>query len=67
MNKFQNVGATDRIIRIILGVILFVISLNATTGSIQIIITAASVILLLTGISGFCAIYKILNIKTTQR
>jgi len=63
----SNEGTTDRIIRLILGVVLIIIGWpvlgNNTLG---IIFDIVGVILLVTGIVGFCGIYKVLGISTIK-
>jgi hypothetical protein len=62
-----NEGTSDRIIRLILGVVLIIIGWpvlgNNTVG---IILDVIGVILLITGITGFCTVYKILGISTLK-
>jgi uncharacterized membrane protein HdeD (DUF308 family) len=62
-----NEGTSDRIIRLILGVVLIIIGWpvlgNNTMG---IILDVIGVILLITGITGFCTVYKILGISTLK-
>jgi uncharacterized membrane protein HdeD (DUF308 family) len=61
MNLFKhNMGKTDRILRVVLGVLLIAnvfLALQHPIGWI-------GVILLLTGITGICPIYSLLNIDT---
>jgi uncharacterized membrane protein HdeD (DUF308 family) len=62
-----NEGTADRIIRLILGVVLIIIGWpvlgNNTLG---IILDIIGVLLLITGITGFCTVYKILGINTLK-
>jgi uncharacterized membrane protein HdeD (DUF308 family) len=62
-----NEGTSDRIIRLILGVVLIIIGWpvlgNNTLG---IILDIIGVILLITGIIGFCGLYKIFGINTIK-
>jgi uncharacterized membrane protein HdeD (DUF308 family) len=62
-----NEGTTDRLIRLILGVVLIIIGWpvlgNNTLG---IILDIIGVILLITGITGFCGLYKIFGIDTLK-
>jgi len=63
----SNEGTTDRIIRLILGVVLIIIGWpvlgNNTPG---VIFDIIGVVLLITGIAGFCGIYKVLGISTIK-
>jgi len=62
-----NEGTTDRIIRLILGVVLIIIGwLGLGNNTLGIILDIIGVILLITGITGFCAIYRILGINTLK-
>jgi len=58
-----NESQTDRIIRIIAGVILGGGAL-LTSGMIQIVLGVLSAIALFTAATGFCLIYKLLGIST---
>lgn len=62
-----NEGTTDRTIRLILGIVLIIIGWavlgNNTLGIIMDII---GVVLIITGITGFCGIYKVLGINTLK-
>ena len=62
-----NEGTTDRIIRLVLGVVLIIIGWpvlgNNTLG---IILDIIGVIIIITGITGFCWIYRVLGISTLK-
>lgn len=62
-----NEGTTDRMVRLILGVVLIIIGWpvlgNNTLG---IILDIIGLILLITGITGFCGLYKIFGINTLK-
>ncbi|MFW5704828.1 MAG: YgaP family membrane protein [Nanoarchaeota archaeon] len=64
---FSNVGKLDRVIRFILGAILiaygFMESLSQTLSSFFIIL---GLILVITGIVGFCPLYKALGVSTSR-
>ncbi len=61
MNLFQhNVGKTDRIIRVILGVLL----IGNVFFALQHPIGWIGVVLLLTGLAGICPVYSLLDINT---
>jgi uncharacterized membrane protein HdeD (DUF308 family) len=62
-----NEGTTDRLIRLILGVVLIIIGWPVLGNNIWgIILDILGVILLVTGITGFCTLYKILRINTLK-
>ncbi len=66
--KFQkNESIIDRLIRIILSSVLFILAFYWSHGVLQIILYILSLIMLATAISGFCALYKILNISTKKK
>ncbi len=57
----------DRMIRAILGVILFYFGIaGIVQGTLGIVLLALGVIILLTAATGFCPIYKLLKIKTNR-
>lgn len=60
----MNEGGWDRITRLMLGEGLLLVAMFWTTGMLQLLIGVFSVILLLTGISGFCLIYTFFGMNT---
>ncbi len=67
LKSLQNEGNTDRMIRVLLGAGLGVISFLFLTGLAQIIAYILAAILIITGIVGFCLIYKIFGINTLKK
>jgi uncharacterized membrane protein HdeD (DUF308 family) len=62
-----NEGTTDRLIRLILGVVLIIIGwLVLGNNTLGIILDVVGVLLLITGITGFCTVYKILGMNTLK-
>jgi hypothetical protein len=62
-----NESALDRIIRGIVGIALIALYFTGTvTGALGIILLVIDAVLLLTGIFGFCPLYKLLNISTNK-
>ncbi len=60
-----NESHLDRIIRGILGVALLLVAFLAVpAGALQIVLAIIGVVLLLTGIVGFCPLYRILGLST---
>lgn len=55
-----NIGKTDRIIRVVAGLVLVVFGLISN----NLIVTVIGAIPLITGIMGFCPLYSILKIDT---
>jgi len=63
-----NMGALDRLIRFVMGVILAILVIaNAVKGTGAVIVGIIAIVLLLTSIFGFCGIYEPLNISTLKR
>lgn len=62
MKLEQNIGKTDKIIRLGAGVVLLVAGLSGYP-----ILLIPAIAVLVTGISGFCGLYKILGINTCSR
>ena len=67
LKSLQNEGNTDRMIRVLLGAGLGVISFLFLTELAQIIAYILAAILIITGIVGFCLIYKIFGINTLKK
>lgn len=66
MKKLQNESQADRAIRIIVGAILALASYLYAAGTLQVVLYVVAFILLATGITGVCLIYKALGIKTNK-
>lgn len=63
----SNEGGADRLIRIIAGVVLFMLGWGILKNNILgIIFDILGVILFVTGITGFCGLYKLLGISTKK-
>ena len=61
----SNVGTVDRFLRILAGSVLLYLGAVVYAGSgMGIALDAVGVIVLLTGIIGFCGLYKLLGINT---
>lgn len=64
----KNVGITDRIIRIVIAVIIAALYIAGTiNGTTALILGALSLIFLLTGLIGFCPIYRVLGLSTKKK
>lgn len=62
-----NEGTTDRMIRLVLGVVLIIIGwLILGNNTLGIIMDIIGVVLIITGITGFCGIYKVLGVNTLK-
>lgn len=63
-----NEGQTDRIIRIVLGIVLLILGIAVVaTGWLEWILVIVGAILLVTGIVGFCPLYALLKINTLKK
>lgn len=65
----KNVGTIDRIIRIILGIVLISLGIyfQSSWGLVaMIVLVILGLIVLITGVIGYCGLYKILKISTTK-
>jgi hypothetical protein len=60
-----NIGKTDQIVRIIVAIILFLISI-LISGWVRILLVVFAIILLITTLTRFCGLYKILGINTCK-
>jgi len=62
-----NESGLDRVVRIVLGIVLFVLYFTGVaSGTVGIILLIVGAILLLTGIAGFCPLYALLKIRTNK-
>jgi len=64
----KNESAADRIIRAIIGIVLLVIGIYEVGSSevLGVILIIVGAIILITGITGFCALYSLLGISTCK-
>lgn len=61
----QNMGSTDKIIRIILAIVFGVLYFTGTvTGTIGIVLIILGAVFLATSLVGFCPIYAVLGMNT---
>ncbi len=63
----KNVGTVDRVVRIIVGLVLFVIGILAQNPLVIGILMVVGALLLLSGILGWCLLYKVLGIDTQKK
>ena len=62
----QNESETDRTIRVVLGTILVLVAYSVVSGVWQIVLFVLGGLLIVTGLTGFCLIYKLLGIATQK-
>jgi len=68
MNHEQNLGALDRITRLILGSLAFLVGYFFQIGGwLGWLLIISGVILIITGVSGYCLTYKVFGWSTKQR
>jgi ABC-type multidrug transport system permease subunit len=66
----KNVGSTDKIVRIVLGAIVGLVSLAILGGAIpgsgvvSLVLGIVAIVLLATGLSGTCGLYAVLGMNT---
>jgi hypothetical protein len=63
----KNVGTTDRIIRIVIGLALIVAYVLNPAGSYSWLYLVGAAAAILTGLLSFCGLYTLLGIKTCKR
>ena len=63
----QNEGSLDRVVRIVLGILLLLVSTYYLSGVIQVIAAILGLISLFTGLTGFCGLYSLLGISTLEK
>jgi len=62
----MNEGTIDRIVRLIIGAILFYLGFFSLSGVGGIILGIIGIILFITGITGFCLLYKVIGCSTKK-
>lgn len=64
----SNEASWDRIARVALGIILFVLGLTGVvSGALAILLYVLGVILVVTGAAGFCPLYALLKLSTRKQ
>jgi hypothetical protein len=64
----KNVGAVDKIIRIVLAAVLVILYLaNVVSGTLGIVFIVVALVLLLTAFMNFCGLYALLGISTCKK
>lgn len=61
----KNIGNADRVIRIIVGLALFFAAYK-TIGAASMLLAIAGVLSLITGLFGWCGMYKLLGVNTCR-
>jgi uncharacterized membrane protein HdeD (DUF308 family) len=60
----QNESSTDRVIRVVIGIVAWLAGLFLFSGTMQIVAYVIGAVALITGIIGFCGLYAVLGIST---
>ena len=64
----KNMGTADRVIRILAAIVIAILFFTKTiTGTLAVILGILAVILLLTGLVGFCTLYVPFKISTKKK
>lgn len=67
MKKYQNESTIDRLVRLLIGGLFIVIAYFWLNGILQTILYILGIVSLVTSITGFCGLYKILGISTLSK
>jgi uncharacterized membrane protein HdeD (DUF308 family) len=62
----QNESNLDKKIRLVVGVVALLLAMFVLTGTVQTVAYVVGVIAILTGLTGFCLLYKLFGIKTKK-
>ena len=62
-----NESVLDRDIRLGVGLLMFLFGFFGLTGIWQIMLTVIAVLLILSAVTGFCPLYAVLHVNTTER
>ena len=67
MNKLLNESTTDRIIRVVLGIVLLALGWSGVvSGGFGVFLKWFALVPLLTGAVGFCPLYALLKLRTNK-
>ncbi len=67
MGAFVNEAGWDRIVRVVLGLVLLYLWLGGVlSGAVAVILGIIGIILIITGVVGFCPLYKVLGFATKK-
>lgn len=67
MAKWVNESGVDRVIRVVLGLVLLVLSIGGVvSGGLGVVLTVVGAVSLLTGIVGVCPAYMLFKFRTNK-
>jgi hypothetical protein len=61
-----NESTADRVIRVILGAVLLYLPFGVFSGALTVVFVVLGVVFVLTGVVGFCPLYRLLHINTRR-
>ena len=67
LKNYQNEGQSDRMLRIVSGAILVLAGFVFLSGLLQTVAIILGIVFMVTGVTGFCLIYKLLGISTLKK
>lgn len=67
MKKYQNEGVIDRMVRLLISELLILVAYFWTGGVLSIILFVLGIVALVTAITGFCGLYKVMGISTLPK
>jgi hypothetical protein len=62
----QNMGRTDRIIRVLVGIVALLVAIFVTSGVVDIILYVIAAIMIITSLVGICPLYIPFGISTKK-
>lgn len=65
--NWRNEGGADRVIRVIIGIALLALGLFKVHGAGGVVLDVLGAVSLVTGLTGFCALYSLIGVKTCRR
>ncbi len=63
----KNENGLDRIVRVILAVVFFALGFSVFSGILSVVAYVLAAVMLMTAATGFCALYKIFGINTSNK
>ena len=64
---FVNEAAWDRVARVVVGVVLMIVGFGLVGGTSGVVLGVVGLVPLLTGLVGYCPIYRVLHMRTNHR
>lgn len=67
MKKYQNEGVIDRLVRLLIGELFILVAYFWIGGVLSIVLYVLGIIALVTAITGFCGLYKVIGVNTLSK